>query len=84
MAKTLFFAFTKDQAQILMNVVNRLETDVIAGKSIEQIETDVLNEAVAEELAEIIKIKSEAVQAFLALTKAQIATTPAAPATPAA
>lgn len=75
--KTLLVAFTTDQAQIALNVFNRLEKDVVAGQSVEEIETDMLNTAVAAELAELQKIGSEALQAFIALAKGS--TIPASP-----
>ena len=68
-AKSIFTGLTKDQAQIAMNVLNRIETDFLAGHSIEQIETAALMEAVAEEQAELIKMGSTAFQAVIALFK---------------
>lgn len=67
--KSVFLTLTKDQAQIAMNVLNRIETSVLAGKSIEEIETAALMEAVAEEQAELLKMGSTAFQAVIAIFK---------------
>ena len=84
--KTLFGAFTTDQFQIALNVLNRLQVDALAGKSLEQIESDMLNEAVADELGELTKIGSNALQSIIALFKSKlsaVALPPVVPSTPA-
>lgn len=61
---------TKDQAQVAVNVLTRLDTDAMAGKSIEEIESDMLNEAVSEEIAILKTVASATLQAIIAAFKA--------------
>jgi len=68
--KALVIGLTEAQAQVVANVLNRLDTDAMAGKSIEEIETDVLNEAVVNELAILKTIASNTLQAVIASFKA--------------
>ena len=68
--KGAFLSLVPAEAQVVVNVLSRLQSDVIAGKAIEAIETDLLNEALADELAVLQKIGSATLQALIAAWKA--------------
>lgn len=68
--KVAILSITSDQAQVVVNVLSRLNTDVVASKTIEQIETDLLNEALQDELAILQKVESATLQALIAAWKA--------------
>lgn len=68
--KTGIIGVTAGQAQIILNVLGRLNTDIIAKMTIEQIETDLLNLALVSELALLQSIESRVLQLFIAAWKA--------------
>lgn len=68
--KVAFIALTSAQAQVVVNVLSRLQSDLVAKRTIEQIETDLLGEAMADELAVLTNIESSTLQAYIAAWKA--------------
>jgi hypothetical protein len=54
-----------------MDILTKLDVDTLAGKSLEEIEADMLNTAEGEELAALEAVGSAGLQAFIALFKAQ-------------
>lgn len=71
--KTGFLLLTEAQAQIILDLLNKLSEDIAAGKSVEEIETDLLNLASAEERAVIDAAGSNTLQALIASWKAKVA-----------
>jgi NADH dehydrogenase FAD-containing subunit len=69
--KSIFLLFTSKQLQIAMDILTKLDVDTLAGKSLEEIEADMLNTAEGEELAALEAVGSAGLQAFIALFKAQ-------------
>ncbi len=65
---SLFKVLGPKQVQIAYNVLGRISDDAIAGKSVEQIASDALNEAVGDELAAINSLGS-GFQALVAIYK---------------
>ena len=68
--KIAFEVATNQQAQVIIDVFNKLQADAIAGKDISQIETDLLNVATADELAILQEAGSEIIQGFIAFMQA--------------
>ena len=68
--KIAFELITSAQARVLIDVFSRIESDNLAGKSLEQIETDVLQTASADELAILQQAGSEIIQGILAFLQA--------------
>lgn len=68
--KVAILSLTSAQAQVAVNVLSRLDSDLVAKKSIEEIETDLLNEALTDELAILTSIRSGTIQALIAAWKA--------------
>lgn len=76
--KVAFMLITSKQAQVLIAIYSRIQDDLTAGKSLEQIETDVLQEATADELAVLKDAGSVIVQGILAFLQANKAAKAAA------
>lgn len=68
--KAGILSVTSAQAQVFVNVVSRFQSDTLAGKTIEQIETDLLNEALQDELKVLTTVESAVLQALIAAYKA--------------
>ena len=58
------------QAKVVLDVLSRVQADAKAGKSIEQIETDVLQAATADELAILEAAGSQLIQGLIAFVQA--------------
>jgi len=61
---------TQDQAQVVVNVLSRLDANALGGKSIEEIETAMLNEAIADELTVLKNVASATLEAVIAAFRA--------------
>lgn len=68
--KVAFLLVTSKQAQVIIDVFNRVMTDQAAGKSLEEIETDMLNTASADELVILNQAGSVIIQGLLAFIQA--------------
>ena len=68
--KVAFILVTSEQAQVIIDVFNKVSTDEAAGKSLEDIETDMLNTASAAELVILQQAGSQIVQGLLAFIQA--------------
>lgn len=68
--KTAILSITSAQAQVIVNVLSRIDSDLLESKTIEQIETDILNEALADELAILKAVESNTLQALIAAWRA--------------
>lgn len=58
------------QAQVVLDLFNKVQTDVTAGKSLEEIETDLLQVASAEELVILKNAGSQLIQGLVAFIQA--------------
>jgi len=68
--KVVFEALTVQQAQVILDVLGKVQTDATAGKSLEEIETDMLNTATADEAALLKAAGSQLIQGLIALVQA--------------
>lgn len=68
--KIAFVLVTSRQAQVILDVYARVQADETAGKSLEQIEQDVLQTATADELAILKDAGSVIIQGILAFIQA--------------
>lgn len=68
--KIAFMLVTSRQAQVILDVYARVQADESAGKSLEQIEQDVLQTATEEELAILKDAGSLIIQGILAFIQA--------------
>ena len=68
--KIAFLLVTSRQAQVILDVYARVQADETAGKSLEQIEQDVLQAATADELAVLKDAGSVIIQGILAFIQA--------------
>lgn len=68
--KVAILSITSAQAQVIVNVLSRLNSDLVAKRTIEEIETDLLGEALTDELAVLNAVKSGTIQALIAAWKA--------------
>lgn len=68
--KVAFLLVTSKQAQVIIDVFNHVMTDQAAGKSLEEIETDMLNTASADELVILNQAGSVIIQGLLAFIQA--------------
>lgn len=75
--KVAFLLATSEQAQVIMDVFARLQADVTAGKSLDDIETDLLNTATADEKVILEQAGSQIIQGFVAFLKASNSAAPA-------
>jgi hypothetical protein len=68
--KVAFILVTSEQAQVIIDVFNKVQSDASAGKSLEQIETDMLQVASAEELVILQQAGSQIIQGIVAFIQA--------------
>ena len=68
--KVAFLLVTSKQAQVILDVYARVKSDQDAGKSLEEIERDVLQTATADELAILKDAGSVIIQGILAFIQA--------------
>ena len=68
--KIAFLLVTSKQAQVILDVYARVQADETAGKSLEQIEQDVLQTATADELAILKEAGNVIIQGILAFIQA--------------
>jgi len=68
--KIAFLLVTSRQAQVIMDVYARVQADETAGKSLEQMEMDILQRATADELAILKDAGSVIIQGLLAFIQA--------------
>lgn len=67
--KTTFQNFTAGQFKIVHDLLGKIEEDVLSGKSLEDLETDLLNLASTEELELLESIASSDMQAIISMFK---------------
>lgn len=68
--KVAFILVTSKQAQVIIDVFARIQQDVAEGKTLEEIETDMLNLATQEELVILKDAGSIIIQGILAFIQA--------------
>lgn len=68
--KIAFLLVTSKQAQVIMDVYARVQADETAGKSLEEMEMDILQTATADELAILKDAGSVIIQGLLAFIQA--------------
>lgn len=68
--KVAFQALTSKQVGVILDLLAKLEVDVVAKKSVEEIETDLLNLATVEELAILEEVSSEMIQGLINFARA--------------
>lgn len=69
-AKAVFLLATSEQAQVILDVFAKVESDATGGKTLEQIETDMLNTATVDELTILKSAGSQVIQGIVAFIQA--------------